>query len=400
MIDIAIPHGAWWASPFCRWQGSLAHLHSLEFAAWLARRELATRRIDPAVFDHGVLGISVPQRAAFYGLPWVMGMIGAPQAGGPTISQACATGARVLQSAAAEIRDGAAGTVLAITADRTSNGPHLYYPAPDRPGGTGLHENWVLDNFERDPYANLAMVDTAENVARKYGLDTARQHDLVLQRYAQYRAALADDAAFLRRFMTLPFEVPDSGLRKTVATLGGDEGIVDTSAEKLAKLKPVRPEGTVTYGGQTHPADGTAAMVLTTPARARELARDPGIEVRLLGFGQARVERGFMPEAPVPAARRALAAAGVEARDLAVVTTHNPFIVNDLVLGDVLGIDQARINPFGCSLVWGHPQGPTGMRAVIELIEALILRGGGTGLFTGCAAGDSGMAVVVRVGGA
>lgn len=398
MIDIAIPHGAWWSSPFCRWQGSLAHLHSLEFAAWLARRELAARRLDPAVFDHGVLGISVPQRASFYGLPWVMGMIGAPQAAGPTISQACATGARVLQSAAAEIRDGAATTVLAITADRTSNGPHLYYPAPDRPGGTGQHENWVLDNFDRDPYANLAMVDTAENVARKYGLDTARQHDLVLQRYAQYRAALADDAAFLRRFMTLPFEVPDSGFRKTVATLAGDEGIVDTSAEKLAKLKPVRPEGTVTFGGQTHPADGSAAMVLTTPARARELARDPGIEVRLLGFGQARVERGYMPEAPVPAARRALAAAGVEPRDLAVVTTHNPFIVNDLVLGDALGLDQARINPFGCSLVWGHPQGPTGMRSVIELIEALILRGGGTGLFTGCAAGDTGMAAVVRVG--
>jgi len=397
MNDIAMPYGAYWSTPFARWQGSLAHLHSLQFAAHVAKRALAQRGIDPAVFDHGVLGMSVPQRGSFYGLPWLMGEIGAPAVAGPTVSQACATGVRVLQSAAAEIREGNATTALAVAADRTSNGPHLYYPAPDAPGGTGENENWILDNFNRDPYAGVAMIQTAENVAKKHGIDNARQNELTLRRYAQYADALAGDAAFLRRFMDLPFAVPDSRFQRTRATLHGDEGVHATSADGLAKLKPVLPGGTVTYGGQTHPADGNAAVVLTTPERARELTREPGIEICLVAFGQARVEAGYMPEASVPAARRALAAADLAIDDIAAIKTHNPFVVNDIVFADSFGLDPDDFNHYGSSLVWGHPQGPTGLRGVIELIEELVLRGGGHGLFSGCAAGDSSMAVVLRV---
>jgi acetyl-CoA acetyltransferase family protein len=397
MNHIALPYGAYWSTPFARWQGSLAHLHSLQFAAHVAKGALARRGIDPAVFDHGVLGLSVPQRGSFYGLPWLMGEIGAASVAGPTVSQACATGVRVLQSAAAEIREGNATTALAVAADRTSNGPHLYYPAPDAPGGTGEHENWIIDNFNRDPYAGVAMIQTAENVAKKHGIDGARQNALTLRRYQQYADALADGAAFLRRFMDLPFAVPDSRFRRTLGTLEGDEGVHATSAEKLAALKPVLAGGSVTHGGQTHPADGNAAVVLTTPERARELTREPGIEIRLVAFGQARVDAGFMPEAPVPAARRALAAADLGIEDIAAIKTHNPFVINDLVFADSFGLDADDINHYGSSLVWGHPQGPTALRAVIELIEELVLRGGGHGLFTGCAAGDSSMAVVVRV---
>ena len=397
MTEIAIPYGAYWSTPFVRWQGSLAHLHSLRFAAHVARRALDRRAIPVDAFDHGVLGLTVPQRGSFYGLPWLMGLVGAPGVAGPTISQACATGARALQSAAAEIREGAARVALVVCADRTSNGPHLYYPAPDGPGGTGEHENWILDNFERDPFAGFAMVETADRVAAKHGIDTARQHAVVLERYAQYADALADDGAFLRRFMDLPFEVPDSRLAKVRATLAGDEGIHPTTAERLARLAPVREGGTVTFGGQTHPADGSAGMVVTTPQRAAELSREPGISIRVLAFGQSRVAAGHMPEAPVPAARRALERAGLEPAQLDAIKTHNPFVVNDIVLADAFGIPTDRINRFGSSLVWGHPQGPTGLRAIIELIEELAMRGGGHGLFTGCAAGDTGMAVVIRV---
>lgn len=397
MTEIAIPYGAYWSTPFARWQGSLAHLHSLRFAAHVARRALDRRAIPVDAFDHGVFGTTVPQRGSFYGLPWLMGLVGAPGVAGPTISQACATGARALQSAAAEIREGAARVALVVCADRTSNGPHLYYPAPDGPGGTGEHENWILDNFERDPFAGLAMVETADRVAAKHGIDTARQHVVVLERYAQYADALADDGAFLRRFMDLPFEVPDSRFAKVRATLAGDEGIHPTTAERLARLAPVREGGTVTFGGQTHPADGSAGMVVTTPQRAAELSREPGISIRVLAFGQSRVAAGHMPEAPVPAARRALEHAGLEPAQLDAIKTHNPFVVNDIVLADAFGIPTDRINRFGSSLVWGHPQGPTGLRAIIELIEELAMRGGGHGLFTGCAAGDTGMAVVIRV---
>jgi acetyl-CoA acetyltransferase len=394
---VAIPYGAWWSTPYARWQGSFAHLHSLTFAAHVAKGALARRGIEPQAFDHGVLGTTVPQRGAFYGLPWLMGQIGAEGVAGPTVSQACATGVRALQMGAAEVAEGRASASLVVCADRTSNGPHLYYPAPDGPGGTGEHENWILDNFERDPFAGEAMIRTAENVAAKHGIDRARQDALTLHRYAQYADALADDAAFLRRFMDLPFDVPDARLRRSRGTLTGDEGVHPTSAEGLAKLRPVLPDGTVTPGAQTHPADGSTAIVVVEPGRVAEFTREPGIDIRILGYGQARAARAHMPEAPVPAARRALEAAEVGLGDVVAIKTHNPFVVNDIVLGEALGLDPFGFNRYGSSLVWGHPQGPTALRAVVELIEELVLRGGGTGLFTGCAAGDSAMAVVVRV---
>ncbi len=393
-----IPYGAYWSTPFVRWQGSFAHLHSIEFAAHVARRELAKRKIDPMIFDYGALGISVPQKHAFYGLPWLMGMAGAAQAGGPTLMQACATGVRTLLAATQEIEVGMAMTALAINCDRTSNGPHLYYPNPKGPGGTGVAEDWVMDNFGCDPQGGHSMLATAENVAKDHGITTAEQHEVVLRREEQYRQALADDSAFLRRFMTLPFEVPAANYQKTAAILDGDEGVGQSTPEGLARLKPVLAGGTVTYGGQTHPADGSAAIVVASRDAARELSANPKIAVRLHGFGLARVGLARMPEATVPAARNALQQANLPIGQMAAIKTHNPFALNDIYFARQTGADLMKMNNFGCSLVWGHPQAPMGTRAIIELIEELALRGGGYGLFTGCAAGDSAMAVVLEVG--
>ena len=391
-----IPYGGYWSTPFAKWQGSLSHLNSVEFAAHVAANELARREIPADGFDMAVLGITVPQHQSFFGAPWMTAMMGADRVPGPTVTQACATSARCLQTASREIAD-EEDSVLVVTTDRTSNGPNLYYPEPTAPGGTGKSENWVLDNFGRDPYARLAMVDTAENVARKWQITTAEQHDVVARRYEQYRDATADGNAFQKRYMRLPFDVPDGKFRKTVATMNGDEGVHETTREGLASLKPVREDGTVTYAGQTHPADGTSGMVVTTREKARELSSDPRIGIRLAGFGQARTEKGYMPHAPVPASQRALDDAGLSLDDIAAVKTHNPFAVNDVVFCRETGFDIDRMNNFGCSLIWGHPQGPTGLRAICELIEELVMRGGGYGLFNGCAAGDSAMAVAIEV---
>jgi len=392
-----IPYGAYWSTPFARWQGSFANLHSVRFAAHVAKNELAKRRIDAASIDYGVLGFSVPQQHAFYGLPWLTGLIGATRAGGPTMMQACATGVRTVLAAAQEIEAGMAEVALAINCDRTSNGPHLYYPNPRGPGGTGTAEDWVMDNFGCDPLGGHSMLKTAENVAAKHGVTTGRQHELVLRREAQYADALKDDSAFLRRFMTLPFDVPSADFRKTATTLDGDEGTSRSTPDGLAKLKPVMDGGTVTFGGQTHPADGNAAILVTTPERARELSTDPKIAVRLHGFGLARTELAHMPEAMIPAARRALEQAGRSVADMTAIKTHNPFAVNDIVFARETGANLDTMNNYGCSLVWGHPQAPMGTRAIIELVEELALRGGGFGLFTGCAAGDTAMAVVIEV---
>lgn len=396
MANAFIPYGSYWSTPFAKWQGALANLNSIRLAAavgrpWLEARPAARERIDL-----GILGITNIQHGSFYGLPWLTGMLGLESVPGPTVQQACATSARVLQMAAQEIGAGSAQCALVVTADRCSNGPIVYYPDATAPGGSGHSEKWVLDNFAHDPYAKNAMIDTAENVAARFKVSAAEQAEVTLARYAQYQAALADDRAFQRRYMV---EAPlsDAGFRKQTGALAADEGIFPTTVEGLARLKPVKPNGTVTFGTQTHPADGNAGVIVTTRELARELATDKGIEVELLGFGQARVEKGFMPMAPAPAAQAALKQAGLAIRDVDAVKTHNPFAVNDIAFARETGFPLEKMNNYGCSLIWGHPQGPTGLRSVIELIEELALRGGGTGLFTGCAAGDSGMAVVLRV---
>ena len=127
---------------------------------------------------------------------------------------------------------------------------------------------------------------------------------------------------------------------------------------------------------------------------------DPAIRVRILGFGQARAPtRDTCPEAPIKASQCALnhrrdrhraGASGQVAQPLR-RQRHRLF-------ARATGFALERMNNYGCSLIWGHPQGPTGTRAIIELIEELAVAGGGIGLFQGCAAGDSSLACVIEVG--
>jgi acetyl-CoA acetyltransferase family protein len=392
-----IPYGGYWSSPFCRWQGSLGHLHALTFGAEVATKALADRKISPDVFDGLYLGLTVPQQYSFYGGPWVAGLIGAPAVAGPTIGQACATSGKVITSAAMEVEQGTHSCVLALLCDRTSNSPHIYYPNPLAVGGVGKTEDWVWDNFGRDPYAKNSMVQTAENVAKMAGIDRATQDEVAVMRYQQYQDALKDDAAFLKRFMMVPLEVKDPSGRKVIKTVTGDEGVFPTTAEGLAKLKPVLDGGTVTYGTQTYPADGNVGVIVTTREKAAEMSRDRSVSVRVLSYGQARADKGFMPAANVPASRQALKRAGITMNDVKAVKTHNPFSVNDIYFAREMGTELSAMNRYGSSLVWGHPQAPTGARLIIELIEEVALTGGGYGLFTGCAAGDTAFAVIVKV---
>ena len=395
--SVYIPYGAYWSTPFARWQGNFSHLHPMRFAADVAVRALRERDLAPDGFDALFLGMTVISQHSFYGAPWLAGLIGAADISGPSINQACATSARVLGSAAFEVEADVERCILAITCDKTSNGPHIYYPNPLGPGGKGESEEWVWDNFNCDPFAQNAMIDTAENVAAEAGISWEEQNALTLLRYQQYQDALNDNAAFHRRYMVTPIEVREASGRKVVATVTDDEGIYPTSAVGLARLRPVKQGGTVSFGSQTHPADGNCGMVITSRERARELSRDKSIEVQVLGFGQARAKKGFMAQATVPAARNALHAAGIDLSQVKAIKTHNPFAVNDIYFARETGIRLEAFNNYGCSLIFGHPQGPTGMRLVIELIEELAQAGGGYGLFTGCAAGDTGAALVVRV---
>ncbi|MGZ6364837.1 MAG: thiolase family protein [Ktedonobacteraceae bacterium] len=394
---VFIPYGGYWTTPFARWQGNFAHLHPMVFAADVARNALRERDIAPEIFDTLFLGMTIPAEHSFYGAPWLAGLIGAPSVSGPTINQACATSARVIGSVAYELESDADRCILAITCDKTSNGAHIFYPNPSGPGGKGESEDWVWDNFNFDPFATNAMIETAENVAHESQITWEEQNAVTLLRFQQYQEALKEDAAFHRRYMFSPLEVKDASGRKVIATVLDDEGIYKTSSEGLSRLRPMKEDGTVSFGSQTHPADGNCGMALTSKEQARALSRDSGIIIQILSFGQARAKKGFMAQATVPAARQALERAEIDITKVKSIKTHNPFAVNDIYFAREMGIALDAFNNYGSSLIFGHPQGPTGMRLIIELIEELVLLDGGYGLFTGCAAGDTGAAIVLRV---
>ena len=388
-----IPYKGYWSSPFCKWQGSFQNQDSVHLSAATAKKFMELRGFTPDIFDGIVYGSTIPQRWWFYDSPHVATLLGNPNISGPRIAQACATSTVSVNYAACCIEMKSHQNVLVVAGDRMSNGPNLIWPNPAGPGGKPEFESWVMDGFGWDPTAETSPSGTAENVAKKYGFTREQSDAMAVNRYNKYTDALKNDREFQKRYM-IPVEVKLS--RKKTITIEADEGVTPCTPEGLARLK-TEPGCILTFGAQTHPADGNAGMVVTSKEKASELSADGNITIRIMAYGYARVEKGHMPEAPTPASRLALENAGIRSADLAAVKTHNPFAVNDLAMSKLMGIDDAIFNNYGSSLIFGHPQGPTTMRLLVELIEELVIRGGGYGLLAGCAAGDSGAALVIRV---
>ena len=174
-----------------------------------------------------------------------------------------------------------------------------------------------------------------------------------------------------------------------------DTGVRQISMESLREMREL--DTCVTAGGQTHASDGMATLLVTTEEKARELSPRPEIDIRLVARTEARANPSLMPEAPTLAVQKLLARTGLTMNDIAVTKNHNPFAVNDVIFSKLLKHDWREVNRTGCSLVWGHPQGPTLTRSLIEGLEEAVELGGGHVLLFGCAAGDVGIAAIFEV---
>ena len=396
--NVYIPYNGYYSSPFCRWQGSLQNENAIELGGKTARNWfLQKKKIDPTIIDYVYFGITIPQHHLFYGHTWSAAILLDDQKHMPTvfIHQACSTSTTVLQLAALAIDHGSLNVAFGLMTDRCSNGAHTVWAQPLGPGGEVESENWIMDNFEGDPRTRVKMLRTAENVAREVGITKEECDAVVLRRYEQYLTALENDRAFQKRYM---FQVEARISKKETKIVDRDEGVTPTTAQGLAKLKPVEQGGVHSFGAQTFPADGNCGLIVTTQDRAKELSADPKIEVKILSYGFARVKPGYMAAAPVPAAEMALANAGLKITDMKAIKTHNPFATNDINFAKKMGIDVMKMNNYGCSLIYGHPQAPTAGRIIIEMLEEMVLLGGGYCLFTGCAAGDTAAAMIFKVG--
>ena len=392
-----IPYKGYYSSPFSRWQMSLANENAISLGAQTARRWFLENELDPTELDYLYYGITIAQLHMFYSHVWSAAMLVDNQKPLPAlmVNQACTTSTTCIHLAAVNIEAGTYDTGYALLSDRCSNGPHTVWASAMTPGGEVVSENWMMDNFNADPNAGLKMIQTAENVAKEAGITREECDAVAVRRYEQYLDALADDRAFQKRYM-FPIEYKIS--RKKTGLLEADEGITPCTAEGLAKLRPVEPDGVLTFGAQTHPADGNCGFIVTTRDKARAMSKDPEIEIQIVSYGFARVDPGYMAAAPVPAAEMALKEAGLTVDDIKAVKTHNPFVVNDINMAKKMGLNVMNMNNYGSSVIYGHPQAPTAGRLIAELLEEMVLLGGGYGLWAGCAAGDTAAAMIFKVG--
>ncbi len=390
-----IPYKGYYSTPFSRWQGSMASENAIMLGANTSKRWLAKKKWDPKMFDYLFLGITIGQHYVFYGSTWAAAIMGATGIPGVTLMQACSTSTTCIYQASVGIETGYFQNPFCLMVDRCSNGPHTIWPNPMGPGGKVEAEDWVMDHFSLDPWAGGAMIQTAENVAKEVGITREECDAVAIRRYEQYTDALADDRAFQKRYM-FPAEIKIS--RKKTILVEEDEGITPSTKEGLAKLKPVLPDGVHTFGTQTHPADGNAGIIVTTREKAKELSAESGIEIQVVSYGYARAKKGFMAMAVIPAVKMALEKADININDVKAIKTHNPFASNDIYLVQQMDIDVNGFNNYGSPMVFGHPQGPTAGRCIIEGIEEVVMSGGGYLLFGGCAAGDTGASLVLKIG--
>ena len=385
-----IPYGTWGSSYFPAWQQSaLSEVNICQFAGEAASRIYGLLKVPLAELDYLVLGSTIPLHWKFWTAPLVARCMGR-RLPGFHVEQACATGLQTVVHAAAEVQAGKEA-VGVLTFDRTSDSPVGVFPERRSNERTrALADVW--DNFGFDPATGQAMLPTAGNAARKHRVDRREVDEIALFRHQQYFDTL--ESGFLDRVL-VPLDVLDNSGRK-LGRIDADAGIRRLSASGLAAMRQL--DTGVSSGTQTHASDGMATLLVTSDARARELSPRPDIDIVLVAKAEARVHPAYMPEAPAVATRELLARTGLTMDDMAVVKNHNPFAVNDAIFAKVLDYDWRRMNRTGCSLVWGHPQGPTLTRVLIEALEEAVDLGGGRVLIFGCAAGDVGIAALFEVG--
>jgi acetyl-CoA acetyltransferase len=385
-----IPYGTWGSSFFPAWQMSaLAEVNIGQFAGEAMSKILHRRNVPQNKLNYLVIGSTIPWHWKFWTAPFVASCMG-HRIPGYHVEQACATGLKAMLLAAAEVESGCSDVVGVLTFDRTSDSPVGVFPERRAYERTfALSDVW--DNFGFDPATGQAMITTAGNAARKYGIDRKEVDELAFYRYQQYFQAI--DSGFLDRVL-LPLEVLNLQGR-VLGKIDADSGVRQLTMDGLRAMREL--DSCVSAGTQTHASDGVAALLVTSPEKARELSPKPDINIQFVRKTEVRTLSSLMPEAPALAVEKLLEQTGLTMEDMAVVKNHNPFAVNDAIFAKRLDYDWRKLNNTGCPLVWGHPQGPTLTRVVIEALEEAVDLGGGYVLVFGCAAGDVGIAAILKV---
>jgi acetyl-CoA acetyltransferase len=390
--EARIPYGTWGSSYFPAWQSSpLAEVNIGQFAGEAMGRILSLRNVPKHALDYLVIGSTIPWHWKFWTAPLVASCMG-QRLPGYHVEQACATGLQAVLLGGAEVQSGSKDVVGVLTFDRTSDSPVGVFPERRSHQRTQAIAD-VWDNFGFDPATGNAMITAAGITARKYKLDRREVDEVAYVRHEQYFQA--KESGFLDRVL-VPLDLLNVAGRP-LGRVADDVGVRRLSRADLHAQRDL--DTCVTGGTQTHASDGMATLLVARKERVRELSPRPEIDIQFIAKAEVRAEPSLMPEAPALAVGALLRRTGLTMADIAVAKNHNPFAVNDVVFTKVLGFDWRKLNTTGCSLVWGHPQGPTLTRVLIEALEEAVDLGGGHVLVFGCAAGDVGIASLFKVTG-
>ncbi len=304
------------------------------------------------------------------------------------VNRLCGSGLQAIVSAAQTILLGDAEVAIGAGAESMSRGAYLM---PSGRWGARLGDTQMLDFVSgalHDPFQNVHMGITAENVAERYGITRQMQDELAVE--SQQRAARAIAEGRFKG-QVIPVEIKT---RKGVVVFDTDENVRgDTTVESLAKLRPVfKKDGLVTAGNASSLNDGAAAVVLASGARAKALNLKP--LARLVAYAHAGVDPAYMGIGPVPATKLVLQRAGLKVKDLDVIEANEAFAAQACAVSRELDLDPAKVNPNGSGISLGHPVGATGAIIATKAIHELHRVGGRYALVTMCIGGGQGIAAI------
>ncbi len=387
-------------TPIGRFGGALAGVRADDLAA-IPLKALLERNpgLDPAAVEEVFMGSAnqagednrnVARMAALLaGLPETVP--------GVTLNRLCASGMDAVGTAFRAIASGELELAIAGGVESMSRAPYVMGKADTAFGRTQKIEDttigWRFINPRmKELYGVDAMPQTADNVADQWQINREDQDAFALR--SQQRTAAAQQAGFFAEEI-VPVVIKGKKGETIVDT--DEHPRADTTAEALAKLKPVNgPDKTVTAGNASGVNDGAAAMILASAEAVQKYGLKP--RARVLGMASAGVAPRIMGYGPVPAVKKLCERLKLAVSDFAVIELNEAFAAQGLAVTRDLGLadDDARVNPNGGAIALGHPLGMSGARLVLTTVHQLEKSGGKLGLATMCVGVGQGLALVVE----
>jgi len=372
--------------------GSLKDLSAIDLGVAAARHAIQRSNVPASDFGHVVFGNALQTSAdAIYMARHVGLKAGLPiETPAVTVNRLCGSGFEAITQGAQLILLGETDVVLAGGAESMSQAPHVVRGARWglRLGPAPLED--LLWESLKDPQCGLSMAETAESLAEKYKLTRKEVDEVAVA--SQQRAKQAWDACAFQDEV-VPVTIKVKG--KEVEFRADEHMRPETTLEILSGLKPYfKKDGLVTAGNASGISDGGAATVLAS----EEYAKTHGLKPlgRLVAWAVAGVEPKHMGIGPAPAARKALAKAGMKLAQMDLVEVNEAFAPQYLAVERELGLDRARTNACGGAIAIGHPLAATGTRITIHLLHALRRGKQRFGLGSACIGGGQGAAVIVE----